>query len=144
MRSPEGEVLDVAVGACQTGYNEATDYLTSKMLILGKTWIVQDPEDLLHLERVSKIAEKLMKPKVVLLDGESPHDSESLGLPQGSVGGVADSQSTPFPQAVRVFAALTRSKSKARIRPSPEVVEDAPPDEEEPRRPMTPLEDQAE
>ncbi|GMF14647.1 unnamed protein product [Phytophthora fragariaefolia] len=51
------------------------------------------------------------------------------------------SQSAPLPQAARVFAVLTRSKPQARTPPSPEVFEDAPPDEEEPRRPMTPLED---
>ncbi|GMF48396.1 unnamed protein product [Phytophthora fragariaefolia] len=85
-----------------------------------------------------------MKPKAVLLDGESPQDSERLGLPQGSVSGVADSQSAPLPHAARVFAVLTRPKTKASTRPSPEVVEDAAPDEEEPRRPMNPLEYKAE
>ncbi|GMF46773.1 unnamed protein product [Phytophthora fragariaefolia] len=74
-------------------YKQAADYLTSKTLTLDKSWTVQDPEEFLHLERVSKIAEKLMKPKNT---------------------------------------------------PSPEVIEYAPPDEEEPRRPMTPLEYQAE
>ncbi|GMF47179.1 unnamed protein product [Phytophthora fragariaefolia] len=101
-------------------------------------------DTLLQLERVSKIAEKLVKPRVVLLDGESPQDSERLGLPQGSVRGVADSQLTPLPHAARGFAVLTRSKTKARTRPSSEVVEDVPLAEEEPRRPMTPLEYQAE
>ncbi|GMF19199.1 unnamed protein product [Phytophthora fragariaefolia] len=117
-------------------YNQASDYLTSKALTLGKSWIVQDPEDLLHLERVSKIAEKLMKPEAALLDGESPQDSERLGLPQGSVGGVADSQSAPLPHAARVFAVLTRSNIRARTRPIPEVAEDVPPDEEEARSPI--------
>ncbi|GMF47849.1 unnamed protein product [Phytophthora fragariaefolia] len=125
-------------------YNQAADYLTSKTLTLGKSWTVQDPEEFLHLERVSKIAEKLMKPKVVLLDGELPQDSEIQGPPKGSVGDIADFQSAPLPQTARVFAVLTRSKAKARTRPSPEVIEDAPPDEEVPRRPMTPLEYQAE
>ncbi|GMF23859.1 unnamed protein product [Phytophthora fragariaefolia] len=125
-------------------YNQAADYLTSKTLTLGKSCIVQDPEELLHLERVSKIAEKLMKPKVVLLDGEPTQDLEGLGLSQGSGGGGADSQSAPLPHAARVCAVLTGSKTKARTRPSPEVVENAPPVEEEPRRPMTPLEYQAE
>ncbi|GMF21943.1 unnamed protein product [Phytophthora fragariaefolia] len=114
------------------------------MLTLSKSWTVEDPEEFLHLERVSKIAEKLMKPNVVLLDGELPQDSEIQGLPKGSAGDVADSQSAPLPQAARVFAMLTRSKAKARTRPSPEVIEDAPPGEEEPRRLMTPLEYQAE
>ncbi|GMF38656.1 unnamed protein product [Phytophthora fragariaefolia] len=85
-----------------------------------------------------------MKPKVDLLDGERPQDSQRQSLPKGSVGDVADSQSAPLPQGARVFAVLTRSKTKARTLPSPEVVENAPPDEEEPRRPMTPLEYQAE
>ncbi|GMF65399.1 unnamed protein product [Phytophthora fragariaefolia] len=85
-----------------------------------------------------------MKPKVVLLEGELPPVSESQSLPKGSVGDVADFQSTPLPQAARVFAVLTRSKTQARTPPSPEVIEDAPLDEEEARRPMTPLEYQAE
>ncbi|GMG18202.1 unnamed protein product [Phytophthora fragariaefolia] len=61
-------------------YNQTADYLTSKTLTLGKSWAVQDPEEFLHLERVSKIAEKLMKPKVVLLEGELPQVSESQSL----------------------------------------------------------------
>ncbi|GMF30010.1 unnamed protein product [Phytophthora fragariaefolia] len=89
--------------------------------------------------RYSRLA-KLMKPKVVLLDGELPQDLERQSLPKGSVGDVADSQSAPLPQAARIFAVLTRSKTQARTLPSPEVSEDALPDEEEPRRPMTPLE----
>ncbi|GMF18278.1 unnamed protein product [Phytophthora fragariaefolia] len=125
-------------------YNQAADYLTSKTLTLGKSCTVQDPEEFLQLERVPKIAEKLMKPKVVLLDGELPQDSERPSLPKGSVGDVADSQLAPLAQAGRVFAVLTRAKTKARTLPSPEVVENAPPDEEEPRRPMTTLEYQAE
>ncbi|GMF46692.1 unnamed protein product [Phytophthora fragariaefolia] len=98
-------------------YNQGADYLMSKPLTVGKSWIVQDPEELLHLERVSKIAEKLMKPKVVLLHGASPQNSERLGLP---------------------------SKTRDKTRQSPEVIVDAPPGEEEPRRPMTPLEYQTE
>ncbi|GMF36802.1 unnamed protein product [Phytophthora fragariaefolia] len=125
-------------------YNQAAYFLASKTLTLGKSWIVQDPEGFLHLERLSKIADKLMKPKIVLLNGELRQDSESQGLPKGNVGDVADSQSAPLPQATRVFAVLTRSKTKARTHPSQEVIEDAPPDEEEPRKPMTSLEYQAE
>ncbi|GMF33953.1 unnamed protein product [Phytophthora fragariaefolia] len=125
-------------------YNQAADYLTSKTLTLGKFWTVQDPEEFLHLERVSMIAEKLMKPKVVRLDGDLPQDSERQSLPKGSVGDVADSQSAPRPQAARVFAVLTRSTTQARTLPSQEVIEDALPDEEAPMRPMTPLEYQAE
>ncbi|GMF39991.1 unnamed protein product [Phytophthora fragariaefolia] len=78
-------------GHVKREYNQAADYLTSNTLTPGKSWIVQDPEEFLHLERVSKIAEKLMKPKVVLLGGELAQDSERHGLPKGSVGDVADS-----------------------------------------------------
>ncbi|GMF47154.1 unnamed protein product [Phytophthora fragariaefolia] len=85
-----------------------------------------------------------MKPKTVLLEGELPQVSERQSLPKGSVGDVADSQSAPIPQAARSFAVLTRSKTQARTLPSPEVIEDALPDEEELRRPMAPLEYQAE
>jgi hypothetical protein len=42
-------------------YNQAADYLTSKTLVLGKSWQVEDADELKHLEQVSKIHEKLMK-----------------------------------------------------------------------------------
>ncbi|GMF23349.1 unnamed protein product [Phytophthora fragariaefolia] len=70
--------------------------------------------------------------------------SHTTGLPKGSVRDVADSQSALLPHAARVFAVLTMSKTKARTRPSPEGVEDGTPDEDEPRRLMTPLEYQVE
>ncbi|OWY94856.1 reverse transcriptase, partial [Phytophthora megakarya] len=53
-------------------YNQSADYLTSKPLAAGESWIVTDPAEMTHLEYVSSIPEKLMKP-VVVLDSEDPH-----------------------------------------------------------------------
>ncbi|POM77092.1 Reverse transcriptase, partial [Phytophthora palmivora] len=43
-------------------FNQAADYLTSKTLALGEAWQVQDADELTHLQLVSKVQEKLMKP----------------------------------------------------------------------------------
>ncbi|KAJ8566445.1 hypothetical protein ON010_g6679 [Phytophthora cinnamomi] len=43
-------------------FNQAADYLTTKTLALGKTWQVEDADERLHLQLVSKIPEKVMKP----------------------------------------------------------------------------------
>ncbi|POM69281.1 Hypothetical protein PHPALM_14449 [Phytophthora palmivora] len=43
-------------------YNQAADYLTSKTLALGEAWTVSDPAELMHLEQVSMIPERIMKP----------------------------------------------------------------------------------
>ncbi|GMG14522.1 unnamed protein product [Phytophthora fragariaefolia] len=69
---------------------------------------------------------KVLEARGFTLDDVSVNDAEHNGLLKG------------------VKRALHRSKTKDRIRPSPEGVEDASPDDEEPRRPMTPLEYQAE
>ncbi|POM79536.1 Hypothetical protein PHPALM_2770, partial [Phytophthora palmivora] len=45
-------------------YNQAADYLTSKTLALGD-WKVEDADERTHLQLVSKIHEKLVKPKVL-------------------------------------------------------------------------------
>ncbi|OWY94986.1 reverse transcriptase, partial [Phytophthora megakarya] len=42
-------------------FNQAADYLTSKTLLLGRSWSVQDDGERQHLERVSNIQEKWMK-----------------------------------------------------------------------------------
>ncbi|KAG6619564.1 reverse transcriptase [Phytophthora cinnamomi] len=124
-------------------YNQAADYLTSKTLALGESWIVQDSEERTHLERVSKIAEKLMKAKVVHLDGDpSPRPETSARMESDAV--AADSQSAPLSRAARVFAALTRSRARDAVHPDPGVEDIAPPGDGEPQRPMGPLEYQAE
>ncbi|OWZ06447.1 LOW QUALITY PROTEIN: hypothetical protein PHMEG_00021291 [Phytophthora megakarya] len=42
-------------------FNQAADYLTSKTLLLGRSWSVQEDGERQHLERVFKIQEKMMK-----------------------------------------------------------------------------------
>ncbi|OWZ11554.1 reverse transcriptase [Phytophthora megakarya] len=41
--------------------NQAADYLTTKTLALGKAWLVEDADELMHLKLVSMIPEKTMK-----------------------------------------------------------------------------------
>ncbi|GMF37982.1 unnamed protein product [Phytophthora fragariaefolia] len=60
-------------------YNQAADYLTSKTLTLGVPWTDQGPEERFHLERASTMAEKLIKPNDVLLEG-NVGDSQSAPL----------------------------------------------------------------
>ncbi|OWZ13326.1 reverse transcriptase [Phytophthora megakarya] len=42
-------------------YNQSADYLTSKTLASGENWEVTDQDEFAHLERVSRIAEQIMK-----------------------------------------------------------------------------------
>ncbi|OWY93141.1 hypothetical protein PHMEG_00037570 [Phytophthora megakarya] len=41
-------------------FSQVADYLTSKTLLLGRSWSVQEDGERQHLERVFKIQEKLM------------------------------------------------------------------------------------
>ncbi|OWY90884.1 hypothetical protein PHMEG_00040784, partial [Phytophthora megakarya] len=43
-------------------FNQAADYLTSKTLLLGESWEIDDPDKIVHLRLVSRIPEKIMKP----------------------------------------------------------------------------------
>ncbi|OWY96008.1 LOW QUALITY PROTEIN: reverse transcriptase, partial [Phytophthora megakarya] len=47
-------------------FNQAADYLTSKTLVLGESWDLDDPDEIVHLRLVSRITEKIMKPSEVL------------------------------------------------------------------------------
>jgi hypothetical protein len=47
-------------------YNQPADYLTSKTHALGESWVLQDDDEKVHLETVSKIHEQLIKPPVVI------------------------------------------------------------------------------
>ncbi|OWZ12869.1 reverse transcriptase [Phytophthora megakarya] len=55
-------------------FNQAADYLTSKTLLFGRSWSVQEDGECQHLERVSKIQEKLMKSAEVHLVSSEPLD----------------------------------------------------------------------
>ncbi|ETM97402.1 hypothetical protein PPTG_20315, partial [Phytophthora nicotianae INRA-310] len=51
-------------------FNQAADYLTSKTLALGESWMVQDDEEIRHLEVVSRIQEQRTKRPEVVQDAE--------------------------------------------------------------------------
>ncbi|POM71380.1 Reverse transcriptase [Phytophthora palmivora] len=67
-------------------FNQAAHYLTSKTLALGESWKVEDAGERKHLQLVSKIHEKLVKPKVLLSAGiqkDDPQGVETLSEPMG-------------------------------------------------------------
>ncbi|GMF49586.1 unnamed protein product [Phytophthora fragariaefolia] len=69
-------------------YNQAANYLTSKPLVLGESWQVEDAEQLIHLEQ--------NPPDEVTLNDDRP-----------------GSESAPLPMAARVMAAVvTRSRAQ--------------------------------
>ncbi|OWZ06661.1 reverse transcriptase [Phytophthora megakarya] len=43
-------------------FNQAADYLTSKTFVLGESWELDDPDEIVHLRFISRIPEKIMKP----------------------------------------------------------------------------------
>jgi hypothetical protein len=94
-------------------YNQAADYLTSKTLVLGKSWQVEDVDELKHLKKVSKIHEKLMKTDMPL--DEPLQEASGQVLPDVTVLDVQlpGVESAPLPVAARVMAAVvTRSRAQ--------------------------------
>eukprot|EP00644_Phytophthora_capsici_P015592 jgi/Phyca11/121435/e_gw1.44.53.1 len=84
-------------------YNQAADYLTSKTLVMGKSWQVEDADEFTHLRLVSKIHEKLMK----------PHASEN---PNAQVSEIHESQNhTTEEQAPGSTCATLSLAAKAKI-----------------------------
>ncbi|OWZ13265.1 LOW QUALITY PROTEIN: hypothetical protein PHMEG_00013443 [Phytophthora megakarya] len=91
-------------------FNQAADYLTSKTLLLGRSWSVQEDGERQHLERVSKIQEKLMKSAEGHLatghsgfvDGEGCPDNP--GCPSA-----LDVMAAPLPRAAKILVAVTRA-----------------------------------
>jgi ribonuclease HI len=104
-------------------FNQAADYLTSKTLALGESWTVKDSNEMTHLQLVSKIHEKIMKPREILTTISQTPDSQS------SESRDLGPESAPLPIAAKVFAAITRSQT---------------PGEPEQGEPMGPVEFQAE
>ncbi|POM59261.1 reverse transcriptase [Phytophthora palmivora] len=109
-------------------YNQAADYLTSKTLALGEAWTVSDPAELMHLEQVSMIPEKIMKPV------EIPRKKATEALVEEPPAEVMKythpgTDSAPLPAPVRVMAAITRSQHRQ---------------ESDQQEPMGPVEYQAE
>ncbi|EGZ22937.1 hypothetical protein PHYSODRAFT_252122 [Phytophthora sojae] len=113
-------------------YNQAADYLTSKILAVGEDCAIQDDEERQHLEVVSKIREQLVK-TITADPDEQPTDS---GSPSDSTPGMSAEvdpgpgpESAPLTEGARVMAVLTRTQAGR--------TQDEPP-------PMGPLEYQAE
>ncbi|POM77712.1 Reverse transcriptase, partial [Phytophthora palmivora] len=81
-------------------FNQAADYLTSKTLALGESWKVENIDERTHLQLVSNIHEKLVKPKVLPNTGiqkDDPQGVETLSMP--------GPECAPLPAAAKVFAA---------------------------------------
>uniref|UniRef100_H3H3W0 Uncharacterized protein n=1 Tax=Phytophthora ramorum TaxID=164328 RepID=H3H3W0_PHYRM len=88
-------------------FNQAADYLTSKTLLLDESWKVEDEDELTHLQLVSKIHEKLMKPAQILNAGvqdDNGQDADSTNLP--------GPESAPLPLAAKVLVAVTRVQTQ--------------------------------
>ncbi|POM65287.1 Reverse transcriptase [Phytophthora palmivora] len=88
-------------------FNQAADYLTSKTLALGESWRVEDADERTHLQLVSKIHEKLVKPKVLPNAGiqkDDPPGVEPLSVP--------GPECAPLPAAAKVFAVITRAQTQ--------------------------------
>ncbi|OWZ15385.1 reverse transcriptase [Phytophthora megakarya] len=104
-RLAEYEALKVKFGSVRLvhvkrDYNQAADYLTTKTLALGKAWVVEDADELMHLKFVSRIPEKIMKTPETSLKGDRPSDLLSDSAP-----------STPE-TAIPVNLVTTRSRSR--------------------------------
>ncbi|POM73356.1 Reverse transcriptase [Phytophthora palmivora] len=81
----EGYILSFDVHV-KREFNQAADYLTSKTLALGESWKVEDADERTHLQLVSKIHEKLVKPKLLPDVGnqkDDPQGAETLSEPMG-------------------------------------------------------------
>ncbi|POM59765.1 hypothetical protein PHPALM_31454, partial [Phytophthora palmivora] len=118
-------------------FNQAADYLTSKTLALGEAWQVQDADELIHLQLVSKVQEKLMKPcpapNAEVQESEVP-DSENHGVTPES-DGIPGPESAPLPRSAKVLIAVTRAQVPNDTDPT---------EDDDEREPLGPLEFQAE
>ncbi|GMF37124.1 unnamed protein product [Phytophthora fragariaefolia] len=101
-------------------FNQAADYLTSKTLVLDKSWIVQEPDEQRHLEVVSKIHERLMKPPLVTQqagDGGTEDPNDTLrNDPDEAMPGL---EYDPLPPAARVMAVLIRHAAEEALEERP-------------------------
>ncbi|POM77532.1 LOW QUALITY PROTEIN: Reverse transcriptase [Phytophthora palmivora] len=116
-------------------FNQAADYLTSKTLALA--WQVQDADELTHLQLVSKVQEKLMKPcpapNAEVQESEVP-DAENRGVTPES-DGVPGPESAPLSRSAKVLIAVTRAQVPNNT---------GPPEDDDEREPLGPLEFQTE
>ncbi|OWZ12002.1 hypothetical protein PHMEG_00014898 [Phytophthora megakarya] len=91
-------------------YNQSADYLTSKTLASGENWEVTDQDEFAHLERVSRIAEQIMK-RMPTPD-EEPKDLNEIVQTEASPEETASVESASLLPAAKVLAVLTRSAER--------------------------------
>ncbi|OWZ19003.1 reverse transcriptase [Phytophthora megakarya] len=96
-------------------FNQAADYLTSKTLVQGESWTVQDDLEKRHLEVVSKIRELFVKPSegtnTRAHSGDPIQDSGEEDGDSGTRHGPGP-ECAPLSSAARVMAVLTRSRAQ--------------------------------
>ncbi|POM57614.1 Reverse transcriptase [Phytophthora palmivora] len=106
-------------------FNQAADYLTSKTMALGGAWQVQDADELTHLQLVSKVQEKLMKPCPAPNAEVQESEFATTEIPR----------SAPLPRSAKVLIAVTRAQVPNNTDP---------PKNDDEREPLGPLEFQVE
>ncbi|OWY92188.1 hypothetical protein PHMEG_00038910 [Phytophthora megakarya] len=92
-------------------FNQAADYLTTKTLVLGKSWELEDPDgEIVHLWFVSRIPEKIMK------SSEIPGTPVSDAVRSDQAEHGTCNSDAGMPEALATAAALivmTRSRAEA-------------------------------
>ncbi|OWY97309.1 reverse transcriptase, partial [Phytophthora megakarya] len=94
-------------------FNQAADYLTSKTLVLGESWDLDVPDEIVHLRLVSRITEKIMKPSEVL----STPVTDAVRSDQVELGTCNSKAEIPesLATAAEVLMVMTRSRTEAGV-----------------------------
>ncbi|OWY90126.1 hypothetical protein PHMEG_00041886 [Phytophthora megakarya] len=90
-------------------YNQAVGYLTTKTLALGKAWVVEDADELMHLKFVSRIPEKIMKTPETSERKDDASQSLKSDRPSDLV---SDSAPSALETVIPVNIVTTRSRSR--------------------------------
>jgi hypothetical protein len=72
----KGKFKQVRLVHVKREFNQAADNLTSKTLAFGESWTVKDSDEMTHLQLVSKIHEKIIKPREILTTTSQTPDSQ--------------------------------------------------------------------
>ncbi|OWY96001.1 hypothetical protein PHMEG_00033845 [Phytophthora megakarya] len=98
-------------------FNQAADYLTSKSLnpgnfmMLGESWELDGPDEIVHLRLVSRIPEKIMKS--IEIPGTPPTDVVRLDQVKLGTGNPDAGIPEAFAAAAEVLMVITRSRAVA-------------------------------
>ncbi|OWY94963.1 reverse transcriptase [Phytophthora megakarya] len=96
-------------------FNQAADYLTSKTLVLGESWELDNLDEIVHLRLVSRIPEKIMKPS------EFPSTPVTDAVRSDQVKPEVDSPDTDtgipgsLATAAEAMMVMTRSRTEAGV-----------------------------